>query len=355
MTTTPPTRTPILTVVLLLGMAALLAGAPPALAAGGPSGAAAVPPGGLLLGDLAGRCGLGTTVDPVSGRVVLSGGDDRIVIIPGAHQALVNGEFVYLGARASVEGGDIRIERAAAEAILARLGKARGGPSPAALAPRPVPAARAAATGAGTAPRPAAARGVPNGITVALDPGHGGNHTGARGRTGLLEKDINLDVARHARTLLEARGYEVRLTRQDDRHLSPNVTEDLDLRVRGAAQAGADILVSIHTNYAASTEAAGFEVYYAAGRFTSLRLARAIARALGARIPDEDRGVKTAGFRVIKRPTVPAVLVEVGFVSHPPTERRLATADYRQKLAEAIVAGIDAYFRNAAGRPSAGR
>ena len=143
--------------------------------------------------------------------------------------------------------------------------------------------------------------------------------------------------------LLAARGWRVVLTRTDDRHFHDEVNADLDARIALVSRARADLFVSIHANYAENATAQGFEVYHFAGRARDAELARAISQSLRAALDDEDRGVKTAGFRVIKRAPVPAVLVEVGFVSHPPTERRLATEEYRRRIAEAIVRGIERF------------
>ena len=87
----------------------------------------------------------------------------------------------------------------------------------------------------------------------------------------------------------------------------------------------------------------GFEVYHHRSSAEGKRLARSIHGAFKRSIQDTDRGVKTAGFRVIKRARMPAVLVEVGFMSHRPTERKLATDAYRRRLAEAIADGIERY------------
>ena len=95
---------------------------------------------------------------------------------------------------------------------------------------------------------------------------------------------------------------------------------------------------------AANTTAQGYEVYYFAPNRRGGALAKEIERSMRAAIPDEDRGVKTANFRVIKKSSpVPGVLVEVGFVSHPASERLLATDAYRKKIAESIVQGIERY------------
>jgi N-acetylmuramoyl-L-alanine amidase CwlD len=302
----------------------------------------------VRLSEIAERYGLTADVDLITGRHTLTDGTNRLVLLPGGYQILVNGRFVPVPDRIGADGGDLILPATALPGIEAGLVKR-------APAPLAVPAvARAPATsvpasvGADAGSKAQAARFAG---TIVVDPGHGGVHTGAHGRAGQVEKEINLGVARIVKSLLEAHGWRVIMTRTDDRQLNPEVNADLDARCAIANRSGADLFVSIHTNYAENTTAQGFEVYCSAGRGPDAALARSINASLHQTIEDEDRGVKTAGFRVIKRTTIPAVLVEVGFVSHPATERRLGTEEYRRKLAEAIVRGIDRY----AGRGGSGR
>ncbi len=296
----------------------------------------------LRLSEIAERFGLATDVELITGRHVLSDGRNRVVLLPGGWQVLVNGKFGALSERIGSDRGDL-IVPAEALAFIERN-----------ILPKPAPATAPGAVVASARPaseRPASApvagghpaRPPGSAGTIVLDPGHGGSHSGARGRTGLTEKDVNLAIARAAKGILETRGWRVVLTRSDDRHLDTEVNADLDARVAIANRSGADLFVSIHANYPENDTAQGFEVYVAPGRPRDAELARSIARSLRSALDDEDRGVKTAGFRVIKRTAVPAVLVEVGFVSHPPTERRLATDAYRRGIAEAIARGVDRF------------
>jgi N-acetylmuramoyl-L-alanine amidase len=293
----------------------------------------------VRLSEIAERYGLTADVDLLTGRTILTDGANRIALMPGGYQILVNGRFISIPDRIGADAGDLILPATALPSIESSLVK------------RPAPTVVPAVTRAPATSVPASvandggskAQTVRYAGTIVLDAGHGGVHTGAKGRTGQVEKEINLGVARIAKSLLEAQGWRVIMTRTDDRQLNPEVNADLDARCAIANRSGADLFVSIHTNYAENTTAQGFEVYCSPGRGPDASLARAINASLHQSIDDEDRGVKTAGFRVIKRTAVPAVLVEVGFVSHPATERRLATEEYRRKLAEAIVRGIDRY------------
>jgi len=197
---------------------------------------------------------------------------------------------------------------------------------------------------------------------VAIDPGHGAGDSGAVGRlapgtqTGLperrkgarvliYEKDVNLDIAQRLDVWLRERGYGTVMTRtRDDRaggdRPFTTVRADLAARVAAANQAGATILVSIHANSLNAT-ATGTETYhyYSAGK-ASRALAKAIQRDLVARIGLPDRGVKRAGFYVLKHSAMPAVLVETGFLSNPDEAAVLASPDSRQAMAEAIGNGV---------------
>jgi N-acetylmuramoyl-L-alanine amidase len=194
-------------------------------------------------------------------------------------------------------------------------------------------------------------------LTVMLDPGHGGEDRGAvSSATHQQEKDLTLDLARRVAAGLARAPVHVMFTRNDDSALP------LDLRVTLAANAPADCLVSIHANAAANLKAAGVETYLvpAAGfpstggraseavvpgnRFADANFALAYAvHSQLAKLGRPDRGIKRARYHVLRNAPCPAILVEVGFLSNADEARRLETGDHRQRLADAIVAGIRAY------------
>lgn len=298
----------------------------------------------VRLSEIARRFGLEARVDLLSGRQTLADAQNRIAVVPGGYQIFVNGQFATMEDRAGCDGGDVIVPASALGFIEANLVRsAPGRPTEPPAAP-PVAAAQARPE---AAPRAAPLRPPPGSAgTIVIDAGHGGPHTGARGaRTGIYEKDINLAIARHLRGILEERGWRVLMTRDSDRALARDLNSDLDARADLANRAGADIFVSIHTNYAENPAVEGFEVFHYGPSRRSALLAREIERAMKAGLPEEDRGVKTAGFRVIKRARVPAALVEVGFVSNPLTEKRLATDAYRRSIAEAIARGVARFAR----------
>jgi N-acetylmuramoyl-L-alanine amidase len=227
-------------------------------------------------------------------------------------------------------------------------------------------AALLALAGAASAQEPDAGR------LVAIDPGHGGADSGAVGtleegtqtglperrrgaRLALFEKDVNLDVAQRLDAWLRARGYKTLMTRTQDLAGGDRpyrtVKADLAARVALANQAQATIFVSIHAN-SLSKRSTGTETYHfysASG--PAKALAQRIHEDFVSRIGLPDRGVKRAGFYVLKYTSMPAVLVETGFLSNPGEATVLASPEVRQRMAEAIGNGI---VRHLASEPAAG-
>ncbi len=207
--------------------------------------------------------------------------------------------------------------------------------------------------------------------TVVLDPGHGGTENGAEAPGGLLEKEITLDVAARLAALLRTAGLRVVLTRESDMDL------DLVGRTAIANRERADLFMSIHANASPRKDARGAETYYLSYQ-TGDADARALASSENAGAPLEtggpdgaldlvlwdlaqadhlresgrlaeivqtelngalglaDRGVKQAPFRVLMGARMPAVLVEIGFLTHPVEGSALATPETRESLAGAL-------------------
>ncbi|WP_337193134.1 N-acetylmuramoyl-L-alanine amidase [Deinococcus xianganensis] len=249
---------------------------------------------------------------------------------------------------------------AAASAVPARPAAAR--------TPAPAPVVRAAGT---SVARP----------RVVLDPGHGGTDPGMVSRW-VTEEDVTLDVALRTRAELLKHGVDVVMTRSSDRHLSPDKKRDLAARSAMANNGQVSAFVSIHVN-AASPSAQGIETYYFGqplaggnrslavlengGGSVGLELTRqasstaqkelgdilaqakiAFSRQLAQKVQARliaatgavNRGVQTDAFYVIKNPTTPAILVELGFGSSPVEGPKLASAAYREVLAQALARAI---------------
>lgn len=221
--------------------------------------------------------------------------------------------------------------------------------------------------------------------TIVVDAGHGGHDTGTIGPSGLLEKDLTLDVALRLGKMLENRlGANVIYTRDDDTFIP------LETRTAIANQQQADLFISIHANSSNDSSARGVETYYL--NFTSSTDALEVAArenavsdksihelqdlvkkialkdkieesrefasdvqkslhsGLAAKAPAiRDRGVKKAPFIVLIGANMPSILAEISFLSNPTDEHRLQTPEYRQKVAESLYKGISRYVSGLSG------
>lgn len=220
---------------------------------------------------------------------------------------------------------------------------------------------------------------------IVVDAGHGGNDPGAIGRTGLREKDVNLDIAKRLAKLLKSQGIEVVLTRSTDKFIT------LPGRVDIANRGDIDLFISIHSNANRVKSMNGFEVYYVApsvddtkratvaakeaalnfdskcfynptanlktilwdmvytdNRAESIELARSICRIMDRDLDAKNLGIKGGRYFVLKGPRVPAILIEIGFLSNANEERLLKNSFYRQQIAEDILRGIENYTQGLA-------
>ena len=218
---------------------------------------------------------------------------------------------------------------------------------------------------------------------IVLDAGHGGKDTGAIGRQGTKEKEVVLGYAlsiRHA--LLKTGRYKVVLTRDDDTYLF------LPERVRIARQNKGDIFISLHADSNPNPDAEGFSVYTLSDKASdeeaaalaaqenkadiiggmdlstedktvagilidlaqretnnkSSNLAEAIIANLNSKIPLLSNTHRYAGFRVLKAPDIPSVLIEIGFLSHRQDEFRIQSPEYRDKVSQSLIKALDSYF-----------
>jgi N-acetylmuramoyl-L-alanine amidase len=188
------------------------------------------------------------------------------------------------------------------------------------------------------------------GKVIVLDPGHGnliqpGNwsNPGAVGPGGTAERDVVMDIARQARDLLVAQGAKVILTRDGDTNLS------LKGRVQVAAQADADLYVAIHNNSSASPNLNGMGTYYDTTstqpyRKEQERLAEVLQAEMVQKTGLRDLGLIDGDYTVTSLNVVPAVLLEVGFISNPAEEKLLNDGGFRSKAAQGIAAGLERYF-----------
>src|SRR6266849_6345058 len=167
---------------------------------------------------------------------------------------------------------------------------------------------------------------------VVIDAGHGGFDRGGIPGQRVPEKTMNLDVAQRLRTILQASGYRVVMTRDGD------VFVPLGTRVAIANSYPNGIFVCIHFNAARRAGANGIETYFYSRE--SLTLASAIHYYVAGGAPSSNRGVRRRGYFVLRKTRIPAVLVECGFLTNPTEAAYAQSAGYRQKLADEIAAGI---------------
>lgn len=232
----------------------------------------------------------------------------------------------------------------------------------------------------GALPAPKTPQELPGIRTIVLDPGHGGKEVGAVGANGLMEKDLTLAICRKLADALAAKtGARVVLTRDDDALVS------LDQRTAIANQYKADLFLSVHLNAAVVKDAKGSETYYlsleasdelarraaetenasssaasAADPASDLKLilwdlaqqayidesarfAVAIQEEMNAATGVVNRGVKQAPFKVLVGATMPAALVEIGFISNAEEEARLQTAEFQTTVVDAITRAVQRY------------
>lgn len=183
---------------------------------------------------------------------------------------------------------------------------------------------------------------------IMLDAGHGQRDPGAIGPTGLQEKDAALALVKRLGRLLGEQGLEVSYTRSDDwRLVDESSAEDLRARADKANQARADYFVSVHHNSATLAKANGLETYVLARGTQAEALAQKVQTHLVSATGLADRGVKTADLAVLRETDMPAILVEVGFVSNPQEEQLLLEAAFLDKAALAVAQGIVEHLNQA--------
>jgi N-acetylmuramoyl-L-alanine amidase len=237
-------------------------------------------------------------------------------------------------------------------------------------------------------PAPGAKSPAPRMLTVVVDPGHGGEDPGARGRRGTYEKHVTLAIARRLKSLIDAEpGMRALLTRDGDYFIPLAARADKARRVK------ADLFVSIHADAYMLPHARGSSVFALSERGAtstaarwlakreneadliggvnldvkdrylaetlldlsqtatindSLKVGRAVLAELGGVNTLHKPHVEQAGFAVLKSPDIPSILVETAFISNPEEEKRLGDAAYQDRLARAVLAGIKSYFAKSA-------
>ncbi|WP_193193859.1 N-acetylmuramoyl-L-alanine amidase [Nostoc sp. MG11] len=184
-------------------------------------------------------------------------------------------------------------------------------------------------------PRPSVPKGK---LLVVIDPGHGGKDSGAPGLGGLLEKDVVLPIGRRIAAVLEQNGVQAVLTRDADFFV------ELQGRVDIAERVNATLFVSVHANSVEGRpDVNGLEVYYYDSGYALAEVVRnSILQNIDAL---KDRGTRKARFYVLRKSSMPSILVETGYMSGREDNARLATPDYQNRMAESIARGILRYLQ----------
>ncbi|MGK7376440.1 cell wall-binding repeat-containing protein [Planococcus sp. 1R117A] len=216
-------------------------------------------------------------------------------------------------------------------------------------------------------PKDTSAAGKP---TIILDPGHGGMYGGTAGysgnRTGYYEKHANLEISKRIKSELEKLGFAVKMTRTADTHFnSYSSSSDLISRMRVANNMAVgnndnSVFVSVHHNATTSPTYGGYETYYFNKAYTdynyppdkmqahyspeSQRLANVTHNSVISSGVREGRGIVPNSLYVTRNAQMPAVLLEVGYMSNPTEERMIKTAEFQQKVAVSFAKGVNSFF-----------
>ena len=186
------------------------------------------------------------------------------------------------------------------------------------------------------------------GKIIVLDPGHGGTDPGTVGVGPTTESENVLAIAWELKAMLERAGAQVIMTRQNDvspargTQFSGQQNGQLAARVAAANRSKGQIYVSLHNDWHDNSSVRGTSVHYYKSQ--DLRLAEALQKAVVSQIKPVDLGIQRSNFYVLRNTSIPAALVEVGFLSNPTEANLLAKPNYRLEVALGLLAGINAYF-----------
>ncbi len=191
-----------------------------------------------------------------------------------------------------------------------------------------------------------------SGRTIVIDAGHGGIDPGAVSASGVLEKEVTLAVSKELEDLLKRAAVYVILARQGDYDLADSSEtnllkrkrQDLSRRVLIAEEANADLYISIHANYFPSPRWSGAQTFYYEASASGRKLATTLQTELVRHLGPNNRLARPGDFRVLRDTTMPAAMVEVGFLSNPREAQLLSEGEYQKQVAAAIFAGLLRYY-----------
>lgn len=192
--------------------------------------------------------------------------------------------------------------------------------------------------------------------TVIIDAGHGGIDGGAVSKSGIVEKGINLEIAKMLETMLKEKGYNVIMTRSEDISIHDDdattirqkKSSDLHNRLEITTRNPNAIFVSIHQNIINDSTSCGAQIFYSPNNAESEKLASCLRDAFRANLqPDNKREIKTAGKNlfILYNAQIPAIMAECGFLSNVEEAELLNSPDYQKKVAQTLCAGIEEYYK----------
>lgn len=185
------------------------------------------------------------------------------------------------------------------------------------------------------------------GNKIVIDPGHGTSDRGVvHKESGVAESPINLSVSMKLKNILSKQKYNIILTREKETAQKISNREELKRRVDMANDVNADIYISIHVNQFPDPKYFGAQCFYNASKPESYNLALLIQEELKKLEPENSREALPRDLFVLRETSMPAVLVELGFISNPQDRLKLQDPSYQEKLASAIAKGIIRYFNN---------
>ena len=184
---------------------------------------------------------------------------------------------------------------------------------------------------------------------ILIDPGHGGIDGGGKTKNGTIEKDINLDISLKLRDHLIEKGYEVYMTREDDKELDTKKVNDLTQRCKLKQETNCDIFISIHQNMFQQSSCFRAQVWYSDNENSRL-LAESIQESMKSIIQDNNKRISKAAknqYKILRDNYEGAsIIVECGFLSNMEEELKLKDANHQGKIGEGIALGIEKYFED---------
>ncbi|MEG1538291.1 MAG: N-acetylmuramoyl-L-alanine amidase, partial [Clostridiales bacterium] len=178
-------------------------------------------------------------------------------------------------------------------------------------------------------------------LTIVVDAGHGGADPGAVGVTGTLEKEVDLAIANRLADLLESSGVEVIQTREMDEMIAKNKTEDIHKRAEIACEAQANLFITVHANSIPQKNLQGAQVFYHPDSPEGCRLAGNIQDEIRRVMGNTNRKILAKNdIFLLNHLAIPAVLVEVGFLSNQEEEALLQDPEYQNRMAWCIYSGL---------------